>query len=365
MPSGDIEFLGREDTQVKVQGFRIELGEIEVALERHPQVNTAVVVATGERASPKHLAAYVVADGVSADELTAYIRQKLPSYMVPTVWQMLDALPLSANGKVNRNALPIARVSAPGAGVITLADGSDALARVSALICEELGYPSLEPNKDLLSFGATSLDLVRIVGRFEKEFGFRPSFQDFFRDTTAAALARLIEQHGSSKGGAMTGRPQAPGPRRRALELIIDPEARDAFHHENRGIRVFPEGWGTLPLEQGTTFDNGFRHRRAVRRFLPEQVPLAAIGNWLAELRRTNGHTVKYAYASAGGCYPVQTYLHAKHDGIAGCPGGTFYYDPVKHGLVPLTVGASWTPASTSRSRTGRPSSRRASRCFS
>ena len=285
--------------------------------------------------------------------------------MVPTVWQMLDALPLSANGKVNRNALPIARVSAPVAGVITLADGSDALARVSALICEELGYPSLEPNKDLLSLGATSLDLVRIVGRFEKEFGFRPSFQEFFRDTTAAALARLIQQHGSRVDGPMTGRPQAPGPRRRALELIIDPEAREAFHHENRGVRVFPEGWGTLPLEQGTTFDNGFRHRRAVRRFLPEQVPLAAISNWLADfVARTATRSnmpmplPEVVILCRPTCTPSTTALR----GVLVEP---FTMTRSNIASYRSLWVRSWTPASTSRSRTGRPSSRRASRCFS
>jgi SagB-type dehydrogenase family enzyme len=141
----------------------------------------------------------------------------------------------------------------------------------------------------------------------------------------------------------------APTPPRRELELIVDPAARETFGRENRGIRVFPEDWGTLPLDRdglASGLDEHLHRRRAIRRFLPEPVPLASIGAWLAELRRaTTGSTMKYAYGSAGSCYSVQTYLHAKPDGIAGCPAGTFYYHPIEHCLVPLTLGAELDPA--------------------
>jgi amino acid adenylation domain-containing protein len=344
LPSGDIEFLGREDDQVKVQGFRIELGEIEAALERHPQVKAAVVVAVGARTS-RHLAAYVVADGVSVEALGEYLRQKLPSYMVPNVWHALDRLPLTANGKVDRKALPGVRPAAPEARVdVALPAGeSDALARVTALICQELGYPSLDPDKNLLTLGASSMDLVRIVGRFDKEFGFRPSFQEFFRDPTAAALARLIHRRRSGAAAATNSSAALAAPQRRAFEQIVDLQAREAFRRENRGIRAFAADWGRLPLarEELAAIEDRFRRRRTVRRFLPEPVPLATIGIWFSELSRvTIGDTVKHAYGSAGGCYPVQTYLHAKPDGVAGCPAGVYYYHPIDHCLVPITLGA-------------------------
>jgi amino acid adenylation domain-containing protein len=335
LPDGNIEFLGREDDQVKVQGYRIELGEIEVTLQRHPRVKAAVVKVVGERAEPKHLAAYVVADAVAFDELAEYLRRRLPGYMVPSVWQSLDALPLTANGKVNRNALP-APVARPDAKVIALEDADDALARLTSLISEALGLATLEPGQNLLTLGATSMDLVRVVGRLEKEFGFRPSFQQFLREPTVSALARLVRQRGRSTA-------PLPAPRR-ALELIVDPAAREAFRRENRGIRAFPSDWGTLRLERErpvAAIEERLRRRRAVRRFLAEPVPLAALGTWLSELGRvTIGDGVKYGYGSAGSCYSVQTYLHAKPAGVAGCPAGTFYYHPIKHCLVPLTLGA-------------------------
>jgi len=109
LPDGNIEFLGREDFQVKVQGHRIELGEIEAALSQHPAVRAGVVVALGEPRGDKRLVGYVVAgDGQppTTDELRAFLRAKLPEYMVPPTFVTLDALPLTPNGKVDRRALP-------------------------------------------------------------------------------------------------------------------------------------------------------------------------------------------------------------------------------------------------------------------
>jgi amino acid adenylation domain-containing protein len=244
LPDGNIEFLGREDDQVKVQGHRIELGEIEATLERHPKVTSAVVMAVGERAAPKHLVAYVVTRTVTVEELAKYLRQNLPEYMVPTVWQELDALPLTANGKVNRKALP--SVARPDAAQARPAEQSDALARITALIAGELALPSLNQHSNLLTLGATSIDLVRIVGRLQKEFSFRPSFQEFLREPSAAALAERCQQSSdiASKVGALV----SVSPRRN-FELILDPAAKEAFRHKNHGVRTFPRDWGRLRLE--------------------------------------------------------------------------------------------------------------------
>ncbi len=198
LPNGNIEFLGREDNQVKLQGYRVELGEIEATLERHPGVRAAVVTAVGERAKPKHLAAHVVADTVSIAELTEYLKEKLPDYMVPAVWQKLPALPLTANGKIDRRALVVREAPIEGLTVASKPQG-DLLGRIATLISAELKYDDLDPRQNLLTIGATSMDLVRIVGRLEKEFGFRPSFQEFFREPTIAALARLVQERQSPK----------------------------------------------------------------------------------------------------------------------------------------------------------------------
>ncbi|RKG54214.1 hypothetical protein D7V80_41160, partial [Corallococcus sp. CA054B] len=105
---GTLDFLGRVDFQVKVRGFRIELGEVEAALRAFPSVNEAVVVARGSD-TDKRLIGYVTAregHALDADSLKAGLKQHLPEYMVPSALVVLDALPLNANGKVDRKALP-------------------------------------------------------------------------------------------------------------------------------------------------------------------------------------------------------------------------------------------------------------------
>src|SRR5204863_2126597 len=103
-------FLGRLDQQVKLRGFRIELGEIEAILRTHPAVQEAVVVLYEEDSVGPYLAAYVVAqpaEQLTQQELQSYLRRQLPDYMVPAVFVPLETIPLTANGKVNRQALPV------------------------------------------------------------------------------------------------------------------------------------------------------------------------------------------------------------------------------------------------------------------
>jgi amino acid adenylation domain-containing protein/FkbM family methyltransferase len=108
LPDGDVEYLGRADHQVKIRGFRIELGEIEAVLSEHEAVRECVVLAREENLSEKRLVAYVVCKTpatISLDELREFISARLPSYMVPTEWAVLDEMPLMPNGKVDRRAL--------------------------------------------------------------------------------------------------------------------------------------------------------------------------------------------------------------------------------------------------------------------
>jgi amino acid adenylation domain-containing protein len=108
-PDGNLEFRGRIDHQVKIRGYRIELGEIEAALRQHPGVREAVVIAREETPGARYLAAYFLAAGdpaPSASDLAAFLKQKLPAYMVPAAFVALEALPLSPNGKVDRRRLP-------------------------------------------------------------------------------------------------------------------------------------------------------------------------------------------------------------------------------------------------------------------
>jgi acyl-CoA synthetase (AMP-forming)/AMP-acid ligase II len=105
LPDGNIEFLGRIDNQVKIRGFRIELGEVETALARHPSLSESVVMAHGQVASERSIVAYVVpinGQDVTSTELRAFLSAELPDYMVPTAFIIMNAFPLTSNGKVDR-----------------------------------------------------------------------------------------------------------------------------------------------------------------------------------------------------------------------------------------------------------------------
>ena len=120
LPDGNIEFLGRMDHQVKIRGFRIELGEIETILLQHPQVREAVVMVREDVPGDKRLAAYIVGNEISANALREYLRSKLPDYTMPAAFVFLEVLPLTANGKIDRKALPApdySKIDVPGAFV--------------------------------------------------------------------------------------------------------------------------------------------------------------------------------------------------------------------------------------------------------
>ncbi|GAX34041.1 non-ribosomal peptide synthetase [Nodularia sp. NIES-3585] len=109
LPDGNIEFISRIDNQVKIRGFRIELAEIEVILTQHPQVRDVVVIAREDKPGMKNLAAYVIPEGKQplSSELRSFLKEKLPDYMVPASFTVLEALPMTPNGKVDRRALPV------------------------------------------------------------------------------------------------------------------------------------------------------------------------------------------------------------------------------------------------------------------
>jgi len=196
--NGEIEFIGRMDTQVKVRGFRIELGEIESALAEHPTVREAVVVARKDNGD-KHLAAYLVpAAGVtlSIEDLREFLRGKLPDHMVPSVFVVLESLPLSPTGKVDRGALPPSNGARP-ATTKRFAPPADELELKLTKIWERvLGIRSISVNDNFFELGGHSLLAVRLFAQIEKSFGRNLPLATLFQAPTVKQLARVLREEG-------------------------------------------------------------------------------------------------------------------------------------------------------------------------
>jgi acyl carrier protein len=188
---GAIEYLGRLDFQVKVRGFRIELGEIEGALRRGEGVADCVVVAREDVPGEKRLVAYVVG-GVEVDALRAHLRQSLPEYMVPAAFVFLGALPLSANGKLDRRSLPAPELaSAEARYVAPRTPAEEVLAEIWA---EVLRLERVGVHDNFFDLGGHSLLIMRLLAKIQATFDLEISIRTVFSMPTLEVMAGEIER---------------------------------------------------------------------------------------------------------------------------------------------------------------------------
>src|SRR5579885_726636 len=192
-PDGTIDYLGRLDHQVKVRGFRIELGEIEARLRQHPAVEDVVVVAWEERPGEKRLVAYVVAratHAVDASTLRQYLLDILPAYMIPSFFIVLDSLPRTENGKVDRKALPVPDPLKAHAGTSPLDMPQSEREQWLALLWQEILQLSQVGRSDnFFAIGGDSLRAMQLLARLRNDFQLRLSLEDLFAAPTIAQLA--------------------------------------------------------------------------------------------------------------------------------------------------------------------------------
>ena len=204
---GVLEFKGRRDGQVKVRGFRVELGEVEAALRAHPAVREAAVVAREERPGDRRLVAYVAARGgveveVLPETLIAWLRERLPEPLVPSAVILLDALPLTANGKVDREALPAD--SGPRRTVEHVAPRTAIEELAAGLWAEVLG---LEPERvgvhdSFFELGGHSLLAAQLVSRLQRLAGVDLPLRVVFESPTLGDFAAAIPAHEARPGQA-------------------------------------------------------------------------------------------------------------------------------------------------------------------
>ena len=195
MPDGNIEFLGRSDLQVKIRGFRIELGEIETVLLRHPAVGEAVVIRREDKLGEVRLVAYIVPNPErepSISELRRFLQEKLPDYMIPSNFIILDALPLTPSGKVDRRALPTPDTTRPEIEEAFVAPRGPIEKMLAGIWAQLLGLEQVGIHDNFFELGGHSLLATQVVFRVGEVFQVDLPLHSLFEMPTIAQLAREI-----------------------------------------------------------------------------------------------------------------------------------------------------------------------------
>lgn len=195
LPDGNIEFLGREDFQVKVNGYRIELGEIETALLQLDKVRTAVVAAVGEQQGNKRLVAYYVPEqeaALTTDELRRFLKEKLPTYMIPAHFIPVDALPLTSNGKIDRKALlAIDGLDRTQDFTTPRTPLEETLGEVWMQI---LGVDRISIYENFFELGGSSILAIQLITKLQEVLKVKIPLGDLFDQPTVRGLAAAIEE---------------------------------------------------------------------------------------------------------------------------------------------------------------------------
>jgi amino acid adenylation domain-containing protein len=197
LPNGNIEFLGRIDQQVKIRGFRIELGEIETVLRQHAAVGEAGVIVREDEPNDKKLVAYFVPKEAPAPtiiELRSFLKQKLPEYMVPSIFVTLDALPLTPNGKVDRRALPTPDHSRREVANLFVAPRTPVEQALADIWAEVLKLKQVGVQDDFFDLGGHSLLATQVTSRVRNNFHIEFPLRALFENPTIADLAVQIAQ---------------------------------------------------------------------------------------------------------------------------------------------------------------------------
>jgi amino acid adenylation domain-containing protein/non-ribosomal peptide synthase protein (TIGR01720 family) len=236
--AGDVEFLGRDDHQIKLRGYRIEMGEIEAVLRSAPGVRQALVAPREDRPGDTRLTAYVVLENpvpasrphrrllsemVIADlneqtpeDLREFVKDKLPDYMQPSAYVLLEALPLTANGKVDRAALPSPEAAGSLRAASFTAPRTAAEQELARIWSEVLRVERVGVHDDFFALGGHSLLAMQLISRVRSTFGVELPLRELFESPTVAKLAEAIERHDRGAGEAA---PIRPAPRDGELPL--------------------------------------------------------------------------------------------------------------------------------------------------
>ncbi|WP_159882308.1 non-ribosomal peptide synthetase [Paenibacillus puerhi] len=228
LPDGNIEFLGRIDSQVKIRGIRIELREIENRLLSHPNLKEAVVLIKENERQEKYIAAYIV--GTEATEidpvsLKSFLREALPEYMVPAFVIQLDRMPLTSNGKIDRRTLPNPDFHAAG-GQPYRAPRNETEQQLAGLWSDVLGEERVGIHDNFFDLGGHSLKATILISNLHKQMNNKLTLKDLFHNPTIAELSRIIAANAESAEPAL-------------YETIEPCESQDSYEASSAQKRIY------------------------------------------------------------------------------------------------------------------------------
>jgi amino acid adenylation domain-containing protein len=204
LPDGNLEILGRADEQVKIRGFRIELGEIESVLVQHESVLERVVIAREDEPGNKQLVAYLVANPettLELSELRAYLREHLPEYMLPARFQLLERLPLTANGKIDRQALPAPDLTQHEIVASERMNWTPTQEMLAGIWCAVLGLDHIGLDDNFFDLGGHSLLATQASSRVQEAFAVEFLLHNFFETPVLRDMAEVLEEAHRSHHG--------------------------------------------------------------------------------------------------------------------------------------------------------------------
>lgn len=195
LPDGNINYLSRQDYLIKIRGFRIELGEIESMLATHPSVSNCVVTVYEDKVGSKSLAAYVVSSQeIATGELRSFLQNRLPDYMIPAIFVLLDRLPLNPNGKIDRFSLPPIDSSNLEIDNEFIPPSSLTEKLLANIWVEVLGVKKVGVYDNFFDLGGHSLLAIQVISRCRQVFSVEVSFQQLFESPTIATLSLIIRE---------------------------------------------------------------------------------------------------------------------------------------------------------------------------
>lgn len=202
LPNGDIEYLGRIDHQVKIRGFRIELGEIEREIAQHPEVRETVVLARQEETGEKQLVAYVVPhqnSSYTSNQLRSFLEQRLPSHMLPSAFVLLESMPLTVNGKLDRQKLPAPSRERPQLEQAYISPQTDLELLLAGILSDLLKIDRIGIDDNFFDLGGTSISILQVAVRVQKELGIQLPTVKLFQYSTIASLANYLHSNQNSQ----------------------------------------------------------------------------------------------------------------------------------------------------------------------